>query len=352
LAALCLVGLAGGVSAATVENVVLVTWDGLRWQELFGGADARLLDPEAKANKNPEDVKARHWADTPEARREKLLPFIWGTIAKEGQLFGHAESGSPAVCSNGLYFSYPGYSEILTGIADPNINSNAKENNPNVTVLEWLQGRPGFEDGVAAFTSWDVFPYIINAERSGIPVNAGWVPLTVSNDPARLRFLNEVAEESPHYWPSVRFDYTTFHGAVEYVKARQPRVLYLALGETDDWAHDGRYDMYLDSAKRSDDYVRRLWELLQTLPQYAGKTALIMTTDHGRGDTVDDWRSHGESVPGAERVWMTLLGPGIPAKGIVKDTPATLSQVAATVAALLGEDFTAAFPEAAAPLKP
>lgn len=341
-----------GAAAGPVENVLLVTWDGFRWQEFFGGADERLLAPEAKTNENPAEVREAFWAETPEARREKLLPFLWGTIAKEGQIYGHAESGSPSVVTNGLNFSYPGYAEILMGRVDPAIDSNAKKNNPNVTVLEWLNGRPGFQQSVAAFASWDVFPFIINAERSGVPVNAGWMPLTVSADPDHLRFLNEISDETPHYWGGIRFDFTTFHGAVEYVKAKSPRVLYVALGETDDWAHDGRYDMYLASARRSDDYVRRLWDLLQSMPQYAGKTALVMTTDHGRGDTLEDWKSHGASVAGAERIWMTLYGAGIPARGVVKNTPTTQSQVAATVAALLGEDFTSPFLNVAKPLAP
>ena len=254
--------------------------------------------------------------------------------------------------TNGRNFSYPGYSEILTGIVDPKIDSNAKKNNANVTVLEWLNQQTGFENSVAAFASWDVFPYIINAERSGIPVNAGWMPLTVSNDPEHLKFLNQISNETPHYWGGIRFDFTTFHGAVEYVKAKQPRVLYVAFGETDDWAHDKRYDMYLASARRTDDYVRRLWELLQSMPQYAGKTALVMTTDHGRGDTISDWTGHGADVVGSEKIWTVLYGAGIPAKGLVKNTPTTQAQVAATVAHLLGKDFQKANPEAAAPLKP
>ncbi len=341
-----------GARAADIENVVLISWDGLRWQEFFGGADARLVFPDGKVDEDSAKAKAAFWAKTPEERRENLMPWIWGTLAKEGQIYGDAEIGSPALVTNGFNFSYPGYSEILTGITDPTLNSNAKRNNPNVTVLEWLNGQPGFTGSVAAFCSWDVFPFIINAERSGIPVNAGWVPLTVSNDAEHLRFLNQVAEETPHVWDGIRFDFTTFHGAVEYVKAKQPRVLYVGFGETDDWAHDKRYDMYIDAAHRTDAYMRRLWELLQSMPQYAGKTALIVTTDHGRGDTKEDWTDHGDKIPDSARIWTILYGPGIPARGLVKDTPTTQSQVAATIASLLGKDFRADFPAAAAPLQP
>ena len=58
----------------------------------------------------------------------------------------------------------------LTGRVDRAIDSNDKNWNPNVTLLEILNGMEGFKDRVLAFGSWDVFPYIINTQRSGLPV--------------------------------------------------------------------------------------------------------------------------------------------------------------------------------------
>ena len=55
-----------------------------------------------------------------------------------------------------------------------------------------MNGRPGFEGRVAAFTSWDVFPYIINEARSGVVVNSGWEPLA---DPAGLSPREELLNE-------------------------------------------------------------------------------------------------------------------------------------------------------------
>ena len=81
--------------------------------------------------------------------------------------------GSEVRVTNGHNFSYPGYNELLSGKADPRVDSNDKKPNPNVTVLEWLNGRDPYRGKVAAFCSWDVFPWIINRERSGVLVNAG-----------------------------------------------------------------------------------------------------------------------------------------------------------------------------------
>ena len=158
------------------QNVVLVTLDGLRWQEVFGGAQEKLLDDRAGGVRDLPGLRQRYWRDTPEARREALLPFFWTVVAKKGQVFGDPSRNAPARLTNGLKFSYPGYSEMLCGFADPRIDSNNKVPNPNVTVLEWLNGRPGLGGKVAAFGTWDVLYSIVNAERSRVPVLAGWQP--------------------------------------------------------------------------------------------------------------------------------------------------------------------------------
>ena len=127
-------------------------------------------------------------------------------------------------------------------------------------------------------------------------------------------------------------------------------MLYIGLGETDEWGHGRRYDLYLDSANKADRFLAETWQMLQKMPQYKDKTALVVTTDHGRGSTRVDWTDHGKKVPGAEFIWIAVLGPDTPALGEREGVEATQSQVAATIAALLGADFNAASKAAAAPL--
>lgn len=332
--------------ARRTENVLLVTFDGFRWQELFAGADETFINKEFGGVKRVEEIRERFWRPTPEERRQVLLPFFWSKVAVEGKVYGNPEHQSAARVTNGMNFSYPGYNEILTGQADPRIDSNDKQPNPNLNVLEWLNSLDAYHGRVAAFTSWDVFPFIINEERSGVPVNAGREPLTDGQDAA---LLNQISAEMPDIFPGVRLDYFTFRGAEEYLRAHKPRVLFVSLDETDDWAHQRRYDTYLEAAQRSDNYVRRLWELVQSLPEYAGRTSLVMTTDHGRGETRENWISHGKDQPESELMWIAVLGPDTPA-GPVPQGTVTQSQVAATVAALLGEDYNAAAPLAGRPL--
>ncbi len=321
------------------ENVILITIDGLRFQELFGGVDRKLLDRDAGGVSDVGGAERRYWRETSNQRRKVLLPFFWNVVARRGQVFGDPSRDSVTRVTNGRYFSYPGYNEILTGAADERIDSNDKRPNANVTVLEWLHRKPGFQGRVGAFCSWDVFPYIINQQRSGVYVNAGWQELRHASTPSMLAALNLAAKELPHYWSGVRYDLFTFEGAMGYLRTEKPRLLYVAFGETDDWAHAGRYDLYLDAASRTDDYVRRLWMAAESMPDYAGKTSLVITTDHGRGDTRDGWKNHSADLPGSEFVWIAVMGPDTPSMGVRKGVVTTQGQVAATVAQLLGYDF-------------
>ena len=328
----------------TAANVIVVTLDGLRWQEYLGGADRELLKDVGKPD--PPTIVKRFWRETAGARREALMPFMWGVVATRGQVFGDPALGSLARVANGVWFSYPGYAELLSGFADPRVDSNDKVPNPNVTVLEWLNRRPGFEGRVFAFGAWDVLGSILAVERSGLPAGDGYPPVP---DPKtdRERAINDFADDLPPLWEGAPLDAPIMQAALECLRVRQPRVLYVMLGETDEWGHEGRYDLYLDAAWRGDRFIRRVWETAQSMPAYAGKTALVVAVDHGRGATKEDWADHGRKVPAAERVVMAVMGPDTPALGLRKGVTVTAGQLAATAAALVGEDFRAAAPKAA-----
>jgi hypothetical protein len=332
------------------ENVIIVTIDGLRWQELFGGADSALLNNAFGGVYNTEITKARFWREKAEERREVMMPFMWGTVAREGQIFGDPDRKCDAMITNARKISSPGYSELFCGFANPKVDSNDKIPNPDLTVLEWLNGKPSFRGRVAAHGTWDRLPFILNVERSKLPVLAGWSYIEGESLTERERAINEMVRDMIRLWPENTFDVIMAHASIEYIKKHKPRVFYLMLGETDEWAHFRRYDRYLEAAQKNDQFLRRTWEMLQTMPQYAGKTSLIITTDHGRGATALDWIDHNRRISGAERIWMAVIGPDTPGLGVRSDLAVTQSQIAATIAALLGEDFAATSEQIAKPL--
>jgi len=337
------------------ENVVLVMIDGMRWQEVFHGADSKLLetlgsDMPGDAKERADLARQRYARATEAERRQALMPFMWSVISSQGQLFGNRDLGSDSHVINGFNFSYPGYSETLTGLADPRVDSNDNVPNPNPTVFEWLNERPDFAGKVAAFGAWEVFNGIFRSQKCGFVVNAGYDPLTAIPATPRLDLLNTLKRETVRIWADEPFDPVPFHTAMEYVEAKKPRVLFVGLGETDDWAHAGSYAEYLNAAHLADEYLRQIWELVQSMPEYRGKTTLIVLPDHGRGMGVK-WTDHGQKVPASMQTWMAFLGPDTPPLGERKQAlPVTESQIAATLAALLGEDYRATFPKAGVPI--
>jgi hypothetical protein len=333
------------------KHVIFVMTDGLRWQEVFDGAEASLMNKRNGKVQDEAALKKAYWRENLEARRQALMPFLWTVMAKQGQVFGNREKGSDAYVTNGMLFSYPGYSETLCGFADPRIHSNDKVPNPNVTVLEWLKNRPSFHGDIAAFGAWDVIASVFNPDRSHLTANAGYDPLVSVPLTPRLELLNTLKAEFPHVWGDEPFDVIPFYTAVEYLQAKKPQVLYLSLGETDDWAHGGQYVEYLDSAHRVDAYLRQLWDLVQSMPEYQGNTTLIFSPDHGRGKSPHKWKDHGQKIPDSKYIWMAFLGPDTQPLGERSKVPAvTQSQIAATLAAFLGEDYVVEVPKAGKPI--
>ena len=338
---------AGESAALKTRHILFITTDGLRWQEFFRGAEEQLMNKANGGVPSEAVLREQFWADTPEARRARVMPFVWSEIAQHGQLFGNRDAGSEAGVTNGKNFSYPGYSEFLTGRADERIKTNKPIPNPNINVLEWLQGRPGFAGKVAAINAWQVLPAILNRDRSKLPMWTPGLKDARDLDFPRKAELEALAAEMIQPWPDEHFDAFVFAAAKSYLAAARPRVLYVNFGETDEWAHSQRYDRYLAAARNVDRWIRELWETAQSIPEMRGTTTLIFTTDHGRG-YAELWTSHSEKIAESGQMWLAVLGPDTPPLGERKNcAPVWQAQTAATLARFLGEDYRAAVPEAA-----
>ncbi|MCC7373235.1 MAG: alkaline phosphatase family protein [Verrucomicrobiales bacterium] len=351
LTSLLLLSVGSTVSAADAlktKNVVLVTTDGLRWEEVFRGAEEILISKEYGNVSDTNALRKKFWRETPEERRKALFPFLWSTVAAKGQLWGHRDLGSEVRVGNGFNFSYPGYNEFLTGIADPRIDSNDKKLNANTNVFEWLQRRPGFEGRIAAAVNWDVLPWILNGPRAGFPI---WSGFDVPEGTRRLpvpELLSDLVEHGRTIWSGVLLDTFVAAAAREALTTIKPRALYVSFGETDDWAHEARYERHLWAAHEFDRFLARLWASLEADPTYRGSTALLITVDHGRGPAPVAWKDHGRQIADSAYIWFAALGPDIAPLGERRNVPMVRQgQIAATVAALIGENFPAASPAAA-----
>jgi hypothetical protein len=341
----------GGITpAGKTRNVVLIVTDGLRGQEVFTGADRSLMNSEHGGIwADPAALAKKFWRDDAKERRSALLPFLWGTVVRDGQIFGNQEKGSIARVTNGMAFSYPGYNEMLTGFPDPRINSNEFGPNPNRTVFEWLNGFPEFSGRVAAYATWSTFADIFNEKRSHLILQCGWnLPPHPENASPRDALLDTLYQTTTRLDDEDVYDSFLQVPLLDFVASGRPRVLFVGYGETDNWAHAGRYDLVLESARQFDRFVEQLWNAMQAMPQYRGQTTFIITTDHGRGSGLVEWKEHGVDEKGSENIWIAIMGPDTAALGERENVaPVTQAQIAATLAEFIGKDYRAAVTNAA-----
>jgi len=336
-------------SQPKTRNVVLIVIDGLRWQEVFTGADPSLLNSEHGGIwGGPERLKREFWRDDVNDRRKTLLPFLWGVVGQKGQIIGNQTKGSIARVTNGMAFSYPGYNEMLTGSPDPKIDSNEFGPNPNTTVFEWLNKQPEFHDKLAVFATWSTFKDIFNIPRSHLPIQVGWdLPYRGSPDPAQ-RLINDLYLHTTKLDEEDVYDSLQQVPLLDYIRANQPRALFVGYGEADNWAHSGRYDLVLRSVHDIDHFVEQLWTTMQSLPAYRDQTTFIITADHGRGSGLVEWKDHGAKQKGSENIWIAVIGPDTPPLGERSNIGAvTQSQLAAILACFLGKDYRRDVPAAA-----
>lgn len=327
------------------KNVILISIDGYRWQEVFRGADSTLLAQKKYHNQSSATLHKKYWAATPEDRRKKLMPFFWGTIAKEGQLYGNRDLGNKVDVKNKYWFSYPGRSETICGYADDAINSNSYPDNPNENVLEFVNKQNGYKGKVATIAGWDAVAKIVNRDRNHMPLINPYEDVEGSH----LTEAQKLANETQHYMPlyfgkSIRFDVSTYAIAKSYISANHPKLIYIDFVDPDDFGHAGKYDFYLDAGHSLDAMIKNIWEMIQADPFYRNNTTIMICPDHGRG-VGDRWVNHGSETPHSGETWMAIIGPDTPAKGEIKTQGQIYQdQFAQTIAHLLGFNFTANHP--------
>ena len=342
----CLILLAAlaALLASCADNdprVIVITYDGLRWQEVYTGADSSLLfNP--KYVPDIEAAKAKYWRPTAEERREALMPFAWGYVAKNGYLIGNRNKNSLMQLANNKSYSYPGYSELFCGWADDErVDSNDPVANPNTSVLEVANKDPRYKGHVMVYGSWESIRYAVNNDKGGFPGSTAFEP-SVSPDPSPvLKMLDKMQESEFGYTKGdERPDAYTYAYALETIKNDHPKVFFISFGGTDGAGHSGDYAKYLHSINTTDACIKDIIEACEADPFYKGKTTYLLTTDHGRGRG-ERFTGHGADLRGANETWLMALGKGIPALGETSDNGVYYSkQLAATIADILGLDFT------------
>ena len=326
----------------TDQKFFIITTDGLRWQEVFKGMDS-LIAVDTRFNQDDSlGLFKQFWNNDGLKRRALLMPFFWNTVQSQGQLYGNRILDSKVDNANIYWFSYPGYSELLTAQTDTAINSNDYPPNPYENVLEHFNKKSAYKNKVAAFGSWNAFDRILNEKRSGFPVINALDNNASALDLPQMRLIHQMIMTGFRpFGNSEILDVFTHYQALTYLKSKKPKAFFISYGDTDEWAHHGDYKFYLDALHQFDGWVEEIWKFVQSDPFYKNKTTLLITTDHGRGDIKkEEWTSHGQKISDAHQTWFAFIGPRIKPLGEMKNTePIYQKQLVPTLMKLVGETF-------------
>jgi hypothetical protein len=308
------------------RNVIIVTIDGVRWQEIFGGIDV--------ARARNAGMSACDVVDGAE-----LTPNLHRHFAAGGVVIGAPGYGE-MVASGPNFVSLPGYEEIFTGRASTSCTSNSCDHIAETTLVDELRDELQLSvEQVAVITSWRTIERAAALDDRAITVSAGRHG-GATRDHVRVsgrasRTLDEAADADAYPgWFDYRQDRYTAALALDYLVARRPRFMFLGLGDTDEYAHRRNYGGYVSALRAADEIIGQLMETLAGLGEYGTETTVMVTTDHGRAANFAD---HGGGAPESRRVWLFAAGGAVPALGFADGSRVTrLADIAPTVRLWMG----------------
>jgi hypothetical protein len=173
---------------------------------------------------------------------------------------------------------------------------------------------------VAAFGSWEMLDRAISSRPGTFLVSCG-----------------RAGDSRIDPWPGsgdFRPDRLTATEALRHLEGQRPDVLYLGLGEPDEYGHHGDYAGYLRALAYADSVVGKVFEVLGRMGPRGARTHVFITADHGRAR---DFKGHGGFAPESARVWLIASGPSIAARGRVSSgTERHLADIAPTLRTVLG----------------
>ncbi len=306
-------------------HVVIVTLDGARPREIFEGVDPEL----ARAQGLPEAaVVAAH----------TLLPNL-SELMGAGAVFGSAADGAPMQASGPNFVSLPGYTELMTGRGPSSCADNGCRWVGEHTLVDDLTRARGCRsERAAVVSSWPDIGRVVALRAECATVSSGRHGGSnrerFEASPRLARALERGEKVDP--FPGVgdfRPDRLTAPLAIGYLEEHAPDFLFLALGETDEYAHRGDYRGYLAALREADRSIGELRRVLATLEAKGHRTALFVTADHGRARS---FRDHGERYPESASIWLVAAGSAITRPAAPSRRAHRLADVAPTVRRLLG----------------
>ena len=293
-------------------NVILFTWDGVRNQEFFKGTDDFHKDT------------------TQASERGQIFTTFWAKYANEGMVFG--EQNQYQIASS-IGVSLPSYQALMVGHANECRNNQCGQIKEE-TFLEKIKKNLRLNIGdVAVFGSWEGMKNSVAQDSEQI---LEVIFPEIKNDkylsPEILLLQNNAMLDLPT-WKESRKDKYTFEMALQYLKKKCPRLLYISLVDSDENGHLNDYPGYIKTLRTYDQYLEQIIKTLKTMGQYGAETTLFVTTDHSRGEG-EKWISHGTDDKD-KNVFLFVRGRGVKPQGKI-NASATHAQIAPTIEFLMG----------------
>jgi hypothetical protein len=117
-----------------------------------------------------------------------------------------------------------------------------------------------------------------------------------------------------------------------------PSFLWITMHDID-VAHAGAYSLYIEGIRRTDRLCAELWQLLESEPEYSGKTTLLILPDFGRDADEDaggnGFQHHRTGDAAARTTWLMAIGPGI-REGVIYDRVVESVDLVPTLGAMFG----------------
>jgi hypothetical protein len=303
------------------DTVIVLTLDGVRWQDVFLGSDPTL-------------------GDAPRQSRAASVPELHAALERSGAALGAPGSGSQFEVAGRANWSLPGYNELFSGTARHHCRTNECARVKRATLADDL-ARNAAPEEVAVIASWGRLEKAATHQPGQFFVSSGqnvrYGEVTLPKDLRALYRAGQHVDPSPGY-ADYRPDRFTAAFALAYLEHYRPKFLFVGLGDTDEYAHRDDYASYLEALEQADSWFGRLLDSIEHLNESGHPTTLFVTTDHGRAQEFVD---HGPGTPEASRTFLFAFGNGIRKRGVIEGCGShTLSELAPAIRQLLGEPST------------
>ncbi|WP_420238460.1 hypothetical protein ACOBR2_02330 [Telmatobacter bradus] len=170
----------------------------------------------------------------------------------------------------------------------------------------------------------------------------GWsVGETAALDPITLGAVQQAIDDLVRTSAPATGDEFTFLVSAEVMRRFAPAFLTITFSDME-VAHFGSYSLHLSGIRTVDRLVAELWTLIESLPEYRGKTTLLVLPEFGRdmdGSTTNGFFNHRQNSESTRLTWMLCLGDAVRRPQVIED-PVEQIQLCAT----LGKLFEIATP--------